>query len=68
MSNPIVKIKTGDISNLYANNEYVSNSNHLEPLEDGELAYNRNNNGLYIGYNGRNYLISAAFSDVENPS
>lgn len=68
MSNPIVKIKTGNISNLYANNEHISNSNHLEPLEHGELAYNKNNNGLYIGYNGKNYLISAAFSDVENPS
>ena len=59
MANPIIKIKTGS-KDAYGNNSYMSNSEYMEPLLDGELAYNAYNNGLYIGYNGRNHLLSVA--------
>lgn len=47
--------------NLFANEgPYVENGNLLHTLADGELAYNAYNNGLYIGYDGNNYLLSVA--------
>lgn len=58
MSNPIIKIKTGDIARAYANDPSMDGITYLNPLENGELGYNAWNNGLYIGYNGTNYLLS----------
>ena len=58
MANPIIKIKNGHVHGAYANNGWISNTTYLNSLEDGELAYNAWNNGLYIGYNGTNYLLS----------
>lgn len=58
MSNPKIKIKTGDIAGAYANDPSMDGITYLNPLENGELGYNAWNNGLYIGYNGTNYLLS----------
>lgn len=65
MANPIIKIKRGNEINLYSNQSDISGNDgdkYLEKLEDGELAYNAWNNGLYIGYGGTNYLLSVANS------
>ena len=58
MANPIIKIKTGN-EKAYGNNN-GSEGFYLPPLQDGELAYNAQNNGLYIGYKGINYLLSVS--------
>lgn len=67
-----IKIKHVDTSSLggylYSNNpgtSYLENATVLSALEDGELAYNAENNGLYIGYKGKNYLLSVA--NYRNP-
>lgn len=67
MAKPIIKIKTiypsiGSASdNICANRSGEEMGRYniiLDPLENGELGYNAWNNGLYIGYNGTNYLLS----------
>ena len=63
MANPIIKIKTGNQAGVYPNDENIIHTSFLKPLETGELAYNAANNGLYIGYNGINHLISVANSE-----
>ena len=67
-----IKIKHTDTSAvdgiLYANNpgsSYLEYAKVLTELEDGELAYHAENNGLYIGYKGKNYLLSVA--NYRNP-
>ena len=69
MANPIIKIKRGNENRLYSNEFNITENNgdkYLQPLEDGELAYNAWNNGLYIGYNGTNYLLSVANENNKN--
>ena len=61
---PTIKIKTINTSSTggrtYSNTPgtTIEDATLLHPLETGELGYNAWNNGLYIGYNGKNYLLS----------
>ena len=60
MANPIIRIKRIN-QDAYANTpETTPNENFsvLNSLSEGELAYNAYDNGLYIGYDGKNKLLS----------
>lgn len=64
-----IKIKHGKIGypgkTVWTNGDptsTVTGGFFLDTLEDGELAYNAFNNGLYIGYEGKNHLLSVTNS------
>lgn len=64
ITRPTIKIKTVDTTGYEGGRLIVNasgdldNATVLDALEHGELGYNAWNNGLYIGYNGKNYLLS----------